>query len=87
MQLKRPASPFALFFQEQAKDLKLENPGLNQKDIMKLASDKWKSSASYEQQKYRDIYEDKLSIYKQSVKVLFFGIILIYHIILIIKLA
>lgn len=36
---------------------------------MKLASDMWKGSASYEQQKYRDIYEDKFSSYKQSVKV------------------
>jgi len=67
-ELKRPPSPFALFFQEQSKNLKFENPSLNQKEIMKLASDMWKGSGSYEQQKYRDIYDDRFSSYKQSVK-------------------
>lgn len=67
--VKRPASPFALFYQENSKSLKLKNPEVNQKEIMKIASDLWKNSASYEQQRYRDLFDTKMIEFKQSVKV------------------
>ena len=70
-QVKRPPSPFALFFQEKMKNLKTNNPEMNQNDLMKLASNMWKNSGSYEQQRYKDIYDDKMSAYKQTVKVIF----------------
>lgn len=68
-EIKRPASPFAIFFQEKSKNLKMENPELSQREIMKLASELWKSSASFEQQRYRDLYEDRMHAYKQDLKV------------------
>jgi len=67
-EVKRPPSPFALFFQEKWQNLKTDNPEMNQNDLMKLASNMWKNSGSYEQQRYRDIFDDKMSTYKQSVK-------------------
>jgi len=66
---KRPASPFALFFQEKSKSLKQENPQMSQKDIMKIASGMWRNSATYEQQRYKDMFEDNLSTYRKTVKV------------------
>ena len=42
---------------------------MNQKDIMKLASGMWRDSEAYEQQRYKDMFEDKLSTYRKTVKV------------------
>jgi len=65
---KRPASAFAMFFKEKHPVLKRDNPLMTPTDLMRLASNLWKNQSLSNQEHFKTEYEERLQIYKQSIK-------------------
>lgn len=62
---KRPATSFGLYFKDISPSLRAENPEAKQSDLVKLASQKWKSLDENLKQKYKDLYDTKFAEYKK----------------------
>ncbi|QEU58350.1 hypothetical protein KDRO_A03660 [Kluyveromyces lactis] len=62
---KKPATSFGSFLKEKSPQLRTENPGLSQIEILKLASSKWKSLDASTKEQYQSKYKQDLAEYRK----------------------
>ncbi|CDO95272.1 unnamed protein product [Kluyveromyces dobzhanskii CBS 2104] len=65
---KKPATTFGSFLKEKSPLLKSEHPDLDQTEIMKLASSKWKSLDPSIKEQYQTRYSQQLAQYKKALE-------------------